>query len=223
LLAGRPELGDLVAAIGANQHLGACALRRREKVLRLVSRLRPEQEDAARHQTNMIALGKHMKVGDRRVGTSVAGRFRIESLIGEGQMARVYVAEQMSMKRHVALKIMHSNLLLHKAAPMRFRREVEAVTRLRSQHSIVVYDFGSTDDGSLFIAMELLQGEPLRMLLDRERGLAPSLVLWIVRQICGCLREAHQAGVLHRDLKPENIFLCPPEAGTRGPFVKVLD
>src|SRR5262245_43507766 len=164
-----------------------------------------------------------MEVGDRRVGTSVAGRFRIESLIGEGQMARVYVAEQMSMKRRVALKIMHSDLLRHKAAPTRFRREVEAVTRLRSPHTIVFYDFGSTDDGSLFIAMELLTGEPLRVLLDRERGLEPALVLSIVRQICGCLREAHNAGVLHRDLKPENIFLCPSAAGTRGPFVKVLD
>jgi serine/threonine-protein kinase len=164
-----------------------------------------------------------MKVGDRRVGTSVAGRFRIDSLIGEGQMARVYVAEQMSMKRQVALKIMHHDLLRHKAAPTRFRREVEAVTRLRSPHSIVFFDFGSTDDGSLYIAMELLTGEPLRVMLERERGLEPGLVLSIVRQICGCLREAHNAGVLHRDLKPENIFLCPPEPGGRGPFVKVLD
>src|SRR5215831_3788950 len=96
-----------------------------------------------------------MKVGDRRVGTTVAGRFQIESLIGEGQMAHVYVAQQISMKRRVALKIMHHDLLLHKAAPTRFRREVEAVTRLRSPHSIVFYDFGSTDDGSLFFAMEM--------------------------------------------------------------------
>ena len=164
-----------------------------------------------------------MKVGDRRVGTTVAGRFQIESLIGEGQMARVYVAQQMSMKRRVALKIMHLDLLRHKAAPTRFRREVEAVTRLRSPHTIVFYDFGSTDDGSLFIAMELLTGEPLRVWLDRERALDPALTLALVRQICSCLREAHGAGVLHRDLKPENIFLCPPEPGARAPFVKVLD
>ncbi len=164
-----------------------------------------------------------MKVGDRRIGTTVAKRFQIESLIGEGQMARVYVAQQISMKRQVALKIMHSDLLRHKAAPTRFRREVEAVTRLRSPHAIVFYDFGETDDRSLFIAMELLTGEPLRVRLERDKSLDPHATLSIVRQICGCLREAHNAGVLHRDLKPENIFLCPPEAGGKGPFVKVLD
>src|SRR5215831_18689880 len=130
-----------------------------------------------------------MKVGDRRVGTTVAGRFQIESLIGEGQMAHVYVAQQISMKRRVALKIMHSDLLRHKAAPTRFRREVEAVTRLRSPHSIVFYDFGPTDDGTLYIAMELLSGESLRTRLEREGALEPALILSIVRQIAGCLGE----------------------------------
>jgi eukaryotic-like serine/threonine-protein kinase len=160
---------------------------------------------------------------DRRIGTTLAGRFLVDSLIGEGQMARVYVAEQISMKRRVALKVLHKSLLSHKTAIKRFRREVEAVTRLRSPHSIVFYDFGAAEDGALFIAMELLDGESLRVRLEREGAMSPEITLGIVRQICGCLREAHQAGVLHRDLKPENIFLCGSEPGARAPFVKVLD
>ena len=159
---------------------------------------------------------------DPHLGTVVAGRFRVQALLGEGQMARVYVAEQVSMKREVALKILRRDLTCHPSAPVRFRREVEAVTRLRSPHSIVFYDFGDTGDGSLYIAMELLSGETLRERLDREGALEPFAALDILRQVASCLKEAHEAGVLHRDLKPENIFLCPTGAGRR-PFVKVLD
>src|SRR5262245_47910681 len=98
---------------------------------------------------------------DSRVGEVVAGRFRIESLLGEGQMASVYGAEQISMGRKVALKILHPDLARNANALGRFRREVEAVTRLRSPHTIVFYDFGSTEDGTPYIAMEQLAGEPL--------------------------------------------------------------
>jgi serine/threonine-protein kinase len=169
-----------------------------------------------------------MATRDRRLGTVIAGRFKVISLLGEGQMARVYVAEQLSMKRKVALKILHPELNRHPSAPARFRREVEAVVRLRSPHTIVFHDFGQADDGALFIAMELLPGESLRSCLERAGALDPWLVLTIVRQLAGCLAEAHACGVLHRDLKPENIFLCPSDPFSKQvlaqtPQVKVLD
>jgi serine/threonine-protein kinase len=164
-----------------------------------------------------------MAIRDPRIGTLVGGRFRVESVLGEGQMARVYLAEQLSMKRKVALKIIRPELTRHPSAPMRFRREVEAVTRLHSPHAIVFYDFA--DEGnSLYIAMELLDGETLRARLDRDIVIPPPIAAAIVRQIATCLDEAHAVGVLHRDLKPENIFLCnKPGPDDIAPFVKVLD
>jgi serine/threonine-protein kinase len=151
------------------------------------------------------------------------GRYRIEKLLGEGQMARVYLAEQTSMRRKVALKILHDSLCSHPSAPARFRREVEAVTRLKSPHTIVFHDFGQTEQGSLFIAMELLSGETLRARLKRESALPWDVVLGVVTQIARCLDEAHGMRVLHRDLKPENVFLCPARGDDDDPFVKVLD
>src|SRR2546430_10713963 len=108
---------------------------------------------------------------DARIGKRVAGRFRVQKLLGQGQMSHVYLAEQVSMHRKCALKILHRDLVRHPSAPKRFRREVEAVTRLRSPHAIVFYDFGPTDDGTLYIAMELLDGESLRVRLEREPAL----------------------------------------------------
>jgi serine/threonine-protein kinase len=160
---------------------------------------------------------------ESELGRIVDGRYRITSLLGEGNMAKVYVAEQVSMKRKVALKILHEARRTEGDALARFQREVDAVIRLRSPHCITFYDFGQTERDGFYIAMELLQGESLRDRLEREPVLAPSRVASIVRQICGCLSEAHAAGVLHRDLKPENIFLCPPQAGEAHEFVKVLD
>src|SRR6266540_1139113 len=109
---------------------------------------------------------------DPLVGKVVADRFRVTRLIGEGQMARVYVAEQISMHRAVALKILRKELCRDGSAPARFRREVEAVKRLHSPHTIQFHDFGERG-GLLFIAMELLDGETLRARLEREGRLSP--------------------------------------------------
>jgi eukaryotic-like serine/threonine-protein kinase len=153
------------------------------------------------------------------IGKVIADRFRIESVVGEGQMSRVYVAEQLSMKRRVALKILRDELARDRDAVERFRLEVAAVTRLRSPHTIQFFDFG---ESPLFIAMELLEGETLRTRLERDRQLSYDDVRAIVEQIAESLTEAHAADVLHRDLKPENVFLCGTPAPPK-PFIKVLD
>ena len=159
---------------------------------------------------------------DPNLGSIVAGRYRVDALLGSGEMARVYLAEQLSMGRPVALKLLRPEIAREPDAVLRFRREVEAVTRLRSPHAISFYDFGQSDD-TLFIAMERLDGEPLRARLERDPVLAPDLVLHIVTETCECLAEAHGAGIIHRDLKPENVFLCTPLAAGRPVHVKVVD
>lgn len=157
------------------------------------------------------------------VGTVLGDRFRIDELLGGGQMADVYVAEQLSMQRKVALKILRRELSMDGAAAVRFRREVTAVNRLQSPHTIRFYDFGETDEGLLYIAMELLTGGTFRDRLEADAGPGVTEVLTVLRQVAVSLDEAHAAGVIHRDLKPENIHLCDDPRSELQPFVKVLD
>jgi len=156
------------------------------------------------------------------MGRVIDGRYQIIEQIGEGQMAAVYLAQQVSMSRNVAVKVLRKDLCADDNAMVRFRREVEAVARLKSPHTIEFYDYGETPDGALYIAMELLAGETLRDALDQRGPLPLGETLTIIRQVAMALGEAHAEGVIHRDLKPENIHL-----GTRTsplqPFVKVLD
>jgi eukaryotic-like serine/threonine-protein kinase len=158
---------------------------------------------------------------DPLIGGVLADRFRVTGLIGEGQAARVYSAEQLSMERKVAVKILRKELSKDRASVERFRREVEAVKLLRSPHTIAFYDFGE-HAGQLFIVMELLEGRTLRERMERGGPFETAEVIAIVDPITSALAEAHAAGVIHRDLKPENVFLCPTP-GPPGPFVKVLD
>jgi len=159
---------------------------------------------------------------DPLLGQILAGRYRIEAEIGGGQMARVYVAEQLSMSRRVALKVLQTDLVGDAEAAARFRREVEAVTRLQSPHTISFIDFGESENGLLFIAMELLDGETLRDRLEREGRIPNGEVVAIVQQIANSLGEAHSAGVVHRDLKPENVQFASVSSPIQ-PFLKVLD
>jgi serine/threonine-protein kinase len=162
------------------------------------------------------------RVSEPNLGAVLAGRYRLLRVLGSGQMARVYVAEQLAMARNVAVKVMRDELRLDEVAVQRFRREVGVVARLRSPHTIQCHDAGESDDHELFIAMELLAGETLRQRLERERVIVPDEVVQIAAQIGASLQEAHDAGVLHRDLKPENVFFCSHPSPLR-PFVKVLD
>lgn len=155
-------------------------------------------------------------------GVVVDGRFAIRRLLGIGGTSAVYVAQQVSMGRDVALKVLRSELLTREQATERFVREVRAVSRLTSPHTISVYDVGRTEDGLLYIAMELLKGQSLFRLMTEE---AVPMSAWravaLVDQVLNSLEEAHQVGVLHRDLKPENIFVIPGAGQTE--FAKVLD
>jgi serine/threonine-protein kinase len=159
---------------------------------------------------------------DPYVGEPLAGRYRVVRSLGSGQWARVYVAQQVAMGRNVAVKVLRDEVARDLEAVGRFQREIEAVARLRSPHTIQFHDTGCSDSGAPFIAMELLAGETLRQRLDRETAIPVDEVIEIAAQIGASLEEAHDCGVLHRDLKPENVYLCSYPSIVR-PFVKVLD
>jgi eukaryotic-like serine/threonine-protein kinase len=157
------------------------------------------------------------------VGRLIGGRFRITRVLGEGGMGVVYAGEQQmgSTVRRVAIKTLHPHLSRDPAILARFHRECGTVAQLEHPNTIKVYDFGSTEEGTLYIAMEFVEGRSLDKVIEAEGSLAPARVVAILEQVAGALDEAHDLGVVHRDLKPENVVLG---ARLGNPdFVKVLD
>ena len=159
---------------------------------------------------------------DPLVGTEVAGRFRIEELIGQGGMGKVYRARHLALEKIVCLKTLKPALLDDPTLVGRFEREAKAASRLNHPNVIAVLDFGRIgEEGTLYIAMEFVQGKDLRLVLRDEWPLAEDRLVHILAQVLGALGEAHSHNVIHRDLKPENIML---EQRRDAPdFVKVLD
>lgn len=157
------------------------------------------------------------------VGKVVGGRFKVNRVLGEGGMGIVYEGEQQmgSTVRRVAIKTLHSHLSKDESVLQRFQRECGTVAQLVHPNTIKFYDFGKEKDGTLYIAMEFINGRSLDRVLEADGPLAPARAVKILKQICGALDEAHDMGVIHRDLKPENVVLTE-QLGNRD-FVKVLD
>ncbi len=166
------------------------------------------------------ALPKKKKE-DPMIGRTLGGRYEIIGLLGKGGMGAVYKARQPAVQRMIALKTLLKEFTENETVIKRFHQEALAASRLTHPNTISVYDFGQTDDGILFMAMEYLRGQSLAQLLARNAGIDPKRVIHIMRQVCKSLSEAHGAGIIHRDLKPDNIFLTDIQ-GERD-FVKVLD
>ncbi len=152
------------------------------------------------------------------IGKDLQGRYRIHRLIGVGGMGCVYEAVQLAINRKVAIKFLPFS---SPATVARFRREALTVSHLEHHNTITVFDFGETEDGMLFLVMELLEGRTLGEVLAQEGALEPARALHIIDQVFASLGEAHARGIVHRDLKPENIFLV--HRGDDPDFVKVLD
>jgi hypothetical protein len=160
---------------------------------------------------------------DPFLGRVLSGRYEILAPLGVGGMGRVYRAVQRPLDRLVALKVLDPQYdrASDPEFEKRFLREASATARLRHQNTIRVHDYGRTDDGIYFIAMELVEGETLRQVLLKSGPLPWPRALIIGAQIARSLREAHKLGLVHRDLKPANIMLLPGEDGDEA--VKVLD
>jgi serine/threonine-protein kinase len=159
---------------------------------------------------------------DPLIGTKVGGRYNIIKVLGEGGMGRVYNAEQQmgTTVRKVAVKTLLSEYARDAKVVERFMRECATVVELEHPNTIKFYDYGKTDAGDLYIAMELLTGDTLEAVLEKG-AITPDRVDKIVGQTCGSLQEAHDKGIVHRDLKPANIFLTT-RVGEED-YVKVLD
>jgi serine/threonine protein kinase len=159
--------------------------------------------------------------GDEYIGKTLAKKYRVEALIGEGGMGKVYRARQLALDKPVVLKVLRQSLLSDERTVARFQREAKAASRLNHPNSISILDFGQAEDGALFIAMEFVPGQDLHQILTRDWPLPEARVVRIVSQVLSALSDAHSAGVIHRDLKPENIMV---EQRRNDPdFVKVLD
>jgi eukaryotic-like serine/threonine-protein kinase len=157
---------------------------------------------------------------DPRIGTTLAGRYRIEDILGEGGMAIVYRAVHTLIGRKCAIKVMNHALARDRVVRERFRREAKAAQKLAHPNIIEIFDHGDTEDGSAYLVMELLEGESLGDVV--ERGPIPlSRALPILVQISRALSRAHDFEVIHRDMKPENVFLARDPNG--GDLVKLLD
>lgn len=156
------------------------------------------------------------------LGTVVADRYRLLSLLGEGGMGAVYKAEHIRMGKALALKVLRGAFARDAGAVARFRSEAQIVSRLSHPHTIAVFDFGELPEADgFYLAMEYVPGRDLAALLREQRTLPEARTVEIGRQILGSLAEAHDAGIVHRDMKPGNVMLMQTRSGED--FVKVLD
>ncbi|HVY46067.1 MAG TPA: protein kinase [Minicystis sp.] len=156
------------------------------------------------------------------IGRTVASRFRVKRVLGEGGMAMVYVAEQDEEPRRVALKIMNEELTRDRTFVRRFEREAKAASLVVHPNSVHIVAYGVAD-GLSYIAMELVEGDDLYVLLERGGPIAQARAARILAEVCAPLQVAHTLGIVHRDLKPENIMVVPDPSRPNGERVKVLD
>ena len=154
-------------------------------------------------------------------GMLLAGKYRIERLLGEGGMGVVLGATNEALRQRVAIKLLRSGALSNSKALGRFEREARAAASLRSEHVARVLDVGKLEDGRPYMVMEYLEGRDLGDVIDQGPYLPVGELVDYVLQACEAIAEAHAAGIIHRDLKPRNLFLATTVDGR--PLIKVLD
>jgi serine/threonine-protein kinase len=151
------------------------------------------------------------------------GSYHLVELLGSGGMGEVWKASHRLLARPAAIKLIRPDSAGGDAREnvKRFEREVQAAAGLQSPHTVNVYDFGTTEDGTFYYVMELLEGFDLETMVEKFGALPPERAVHILVQACQSLAEAHQGGLIHRDVKPANIYVC--RYGLESDFVKVLD
>ncbi|MES1188786.1 MAG: serine/threonine-protein kinase [Myxococcales bacterium] len=160
-------------------------------------------------------------MNEPREGDVLAGKFRIERVLGVGGMGMVVSAMHLQLDERVAIKFLLPEALMNAEAVARFGREARAAVKIKSEHVARVTDVGALETGAPYMVMELLRGQDLSQVL-RDRGALPiALAVQYVLQACEALAEAHAIGIVHRDLKPANLFLTARADGS--PCIKVLD
>jgi eukaryotic-like serine/threonine-protein kinase len=154
------------------------------------------------------------------IGSVVNGKYRLVRILGDGGMGSVYEAQHTVLGTRVAIKVLHPELARRTGLVERFLQEARVVAQIRSPHVVQVIDIDRTPDGHAYIVMELLEGEPLSSVVERQRKLPVTTASEYAVQILEALEAAHALGVVHRDLKPENVFVT--FVGGR-PVLKLID
>jgi serine/threonine-protein kinase len=157
---------------------------------------------------------------DPLIGALLAGKYFVHHLLGRGGMADVYKATWLDADRPVAVKILRGSPTADPLLACRFEREAHAASLLRHPHSTEILDFGTGDDGSLYMAMELVPGRTLARVVSEEAPLDPPRAVHVAAQVLEALAAAHLHGIIHRDLKPANVMVAQRDGAD---FVKVLD
>lgn len=155
------------------------------------------------------------------VGQVLADRYQVQKLLGDGGMGSVYLAEHVALRKRVAIKVLHQELCRDQTQVDRFLQEARAASMIGHENIVDIVDFGPVPGGSVFFAMEFLEGEDLADLLRREGRLGWARAKGLMLQILRALAAAHAKGIIHRDLKPANCFLVKRSDGRD--FVKLLD
>jgi tRNA A-37 threonylcarbamoyl transferase component Bud32 len=167
--------------------------------------------------------GAHMISNLRRqvVEARQLGQYRLRGRIGSGGMGEVYLAEHQLLKRPCALKLIRPGHVADQEALDRFEREVRLTATLSHPNTVEIYDYGRTEDGTYYYVMEYLPGLSLADLVERHGPLPPERAVYLLRQVCRALHEAHASGLIHRDVKPSNIFAA--RRGQMDDVAKLLD
>ncbi len=158
---------------------------------------------------------------DPLTGSTVGERYQLIRQIGQGASGAIYLAEHVTLRRKVVVKVLHHELSRDDLAIERFRREATTVGDLDNDHIVQILDFGRTSDGRLYLAMEYLEGQTLADLMEEKGRLDTKLVVDVLTQLGEALIEAHAIGYVHRDLRPRNMFLALRR--TRVNYLKLLD
>lgn len=170
------------------------------------------------------------RLGDKVREARQLGAYRLETLLGRGGMGEVWTASHRLLQRKAAVKLILPDKLglgsvgqTQEARRLRarFNREAQATALLGSPHTVELFDFGVAPDGTFYYVMELLEGVDFEGLVERFGPLPPERAVFLLRQVCHSLHDAHSAGLAHRDIKPANLFTC--RKGADVDFVKVLD
>jgi serine/threonine protein kinase len=158
---------------------------------------------------------------DPLVRTLVGGRYRVYKRLGEGGMGVVYLAEHEAIEKRVAVKILRDQYAQREDVVRRFQQEAKSASRIRHEGILEIFDFGRTEDGRFFLAMELLDGTDLAHILERETVVDPARTVRLGIRMARALYAAHQKGVIHRDMKPENVFVRVGDDGYER--IKIVD
>ena len=160
-------------------------------------------------------------MSDPRIGTVIADRYQLDGVLGAGGMGVVYEGTHKWTQRKLAVKVLQPSVAQSEIAIKRFFQEARAAAALRHPNVVDVLDLGLDEAGDAYIVLELLEGESLAEMLEREGHLPPADALDILLPVLDALSLAHEHGIVHRDLKPANIFLARDARGR--PIPKLLD